>query len=237
MSIQFPVTTHINELPVLGFTLNNLYNSLIANLKGKAGGVLLESTLSPTPSVTTPWFDGASWNVWKSELTSYQPVSIIADGVKLSSAPTQNRVQTLQAQDGVIALLDDLYNIRPTITLQEGLVSVDWNMASSFIVILSGDRESALYMINSNPGMSIRILLVNSGTSQTVTWDSAIKWQGGTAPPVPVSKPGTSNTQLVTLRNINGVIYAEYTNQACRAFTQSDASGAVPSLNTGGLGL
>ena len=210
---EFPVNYNIHELPVTGIDLNSLYNALVSNLSGSIDEVVLPASLEPEDPIT-PRFDGAGWKVWDEELNTYKPDGLFLGHVALDASPTSNRIQDMQAKSGTIALLDDIYGKRETITLQEGLVSVDWDKASSFRVILSGNRETAFYMFHSRPGMEIDLLIINNGTNQTVgAWDPAVEWQLGVIPDVPPANPGSASSLLVTLRNVNGTIYAETVNQ------------------------
>jgi hypothetical protein len=215
MKTEFPVAYNIHDLTVRGYTLGNIYNSLVQNLSGSIEDTILPAVSDPTKdqSSFSPWFDGASWHVWDDARSAYKPTSVIVGNVSLDASPTANRTHQVQNKDGVIALIEDVYNTRGTITLQEGLVSVDWDMSDSFRVILSGNRSTALYMTHSKPGREIMVILTNSGTNQVVgTWDPVIKWPGATAPSMPASTPGASKSVMVNLVNLDGVIYGEYLN-------------------------
>lgn len=237
MTIDFPVNYSIHDLTISGFTLRNVYNSLVQNISATIDDTVLAGTENPMSdqSDNAPWFDGSGWNVFDPSINDYKSTRVQVGSISLSAAPSANRLQQLQNKSGTVALLDDVYGIRPTITLQEGLVSVDWNIATSFRVILSGNRTSSFYMMNSMPGMRIKLLIVNSGTNQVVgAWDSNINWPAGTAPSMPASTPGAAKSLLVIIRNINGTLYGESVSQEQKSLTSTDISFAQASLRTGG---
>ena len=208
----FLVNWQIHDLPVLSFTLNNIYRALSQNLTGTIDNTVLPAVVDPTQerSHFAPWLNGSTWYVWDADINGYKPAVVFADKVKLDASPTANRIQTLQNKSGTVATLDDVYKIRDTVVLLEGLVSVDWDKGIMFQCTLNGKRQSAFYMAHSKPGMKIKLQIINKGTNQTVgAWDAAIKWPANTAPTVPASKPGTSNSIIVTLENINGTIYGD----------------------------
>lgn len=237
--ITFPVNYSIHDLPVLGFTLGNIYTALAQNIAGSIDSVILPAVADPSfdKSHFAPWFDGASWNIWDFERSTYRPTGVSIGNVRLNSEPTDNRVQYVQNKSGVIALLDDAYRIRPTITLQEGLVSVDWDSGSNFKVTLSGNRKSVFYMQHTRAGQTIRILIINSGTNQTINaWDSTIIWPAGTAPVMPAANPGSAKAMIVMIRNINGILYGESQTYDHKVTSSSDLDKAVPSMgNTGSI--
>lgn len=210
--MDFPVNYQIHELPVLGFTLENLYVALTENLSGTIDEVVLPAAGDDQVSSFAPSFSGDSWKVWDDNLKAYVPALTQVGNVTLSASPTANRLQMVQDKAGVVALLDDAYGIRSTVILREGLVSVDWDKGNNFRLTLGANRQSAIYMTHSKPGMEIDLLVVNSGTNQTVVWDPAIQWQAATASQPPAAAPGMAKGVLVTLRNIGGIIFAEGIN-------------------------
>lgn len=212
LGTQFLVNWNIHDLPVLSFTLNNIYSALHQNLTGTIDDTVLPSVADPSQQKSSfaPWLNGSSWYVWDNDLKGYRPAVVFADKVKLDASPTANRIQTLQNKSGTVALLDDAYSVRDTVILPEGLVSVDWDRGIRFKCALSGNRQSAFYMTHSKPGMKIKLQVINKGTSQTVgTWDPLIKWPANTAPTMPAAKPGTSSSIIIGLENINGTIYGD----------------------------
>ncbi len=133
-----------------------------------------------------------------SEEITFTTDTLVVQNTKIEALPSSDRQQTLQNKSGVLALLDDTFGVRDTVILPEGLVSVDWE---------------AFYMFHQKAGMKIDLLLVNSGTKQLVgTWDAAIKWPSSVAPVMPAATPGTSALLLVTIRDVNDVLYGEYVN-------------------------
>lgn len=239
MAIEFPVNYNIHDLTVTGFTLANVYKALGQNISGSIDEVVLPAVADPNfdKSHFAPWFDGSAWNVWDRDGSTYKPTTSVIGNVTLSSTPTANRVQLVQNKSGTIALLDDVYKIRPSITLQEGLVSVDWDIASQFRVILSGNRQSVFYMQHSKAGMTIGITVINSGTNQVINaWDAAIKWPAATPPTMPASNSGYAKALRVTLRNINGTIYGDSTSHDHKVINSTELSKVVPSMgNTGSI--
>lgn len=224
--ITFPVNYNIHELPILGFTLRNIYDALVANLSGSIDETILPAADNPLSGSIdqigtsfAPMFTGDGWNIWDDKLKVYRPTTPRVGNVSLEASPTQDRLQGIQNKDGRVALLEDAYRIRETLVLREGLVSVDWDKTNSFQCSLGTNRKSAIYMTHSKPGMEIDLLLINDGTAQQVVWDSSIKWPAATAPQPPAAAPGISNAVLVTLRNINGTIYGEYLNYSFKPVT------------------
>ena len=235
MITEFPVNYHIHDFPVLGYSLGNIYTALARNISGSSEEAVLPAVANPSydQSHFAPYFDGETWRVWDDG--GYKPVATVVNNVQLVAAPSANRTQQLQAKDGVIALLDDVYGVRSTITLQEGLVSVDWDIGSKFQVILSGNRATTLYMQHSRPGRTIDILITNSGTNQVVAdWDSNILWQGGTPPSMPAAEAGAAKSLIVTIRNINGLMYGEYLNAAHNPIPHHQVKLSIPSILSGG---
>lgn len=236
MNTTFDVDYVIHDLTVSGYTLNNIYNSIAKNIRGTIEDTILPFVANPMQAQSTaaPYFDGETWYVFSVDTNTYIPTKITVGNVSLSANPTVNRLQRVQSKSDTIALLDDVYGKRNTITLQEGLVVVDWSMATNFRVILSGNRQTVFYMQNSQIGMRVRVLVVNNGTNQTVnSWDSAIKWPGGSAPSVPAADAGGAKSLLATIRNINGTLYGESITQSQGAISKKDIT-QVPSYNTAG---
>ena len=123
---------------------------------------LMEASLDVDPAVATGpglKFDGSSWHSWEQSNHAFTPVSVTVNNVLLQAAPTANRRQYCRTKTDVMALLDDVYGIRPTVILPEGLVSVDWDMGDDFLCVLSGNRQSSFYMFHSKPGMEIDMLV------------------------------------------------------------------------------
>lgn len=230
MNIDFPINWQISELPSVGFSLDNIYKAIANNLTGTVDEVLLP-TADPTENIATgePFFDGSSWFVWHPDELDYKPVRTKIGNVTIEGDPSADRVQNVQAKSGTVALLDDTYKIRDTVYLKEGLVLIDWDKGSKFLCVLSGNRQPAFYMTNSKDGMKINVLVVNNGTKQTIgTWDSSIKWPSGVVPAIPAATAGRAASLIVTIRNINGNIYAESVNQTHDPITdKATASGLI----------
>lgn len=216
MDTSFPVNYQIHDLPTLGFTLENIYYALANNITGSIDDTVLPAVSDPEQDQShfAPWFTGDSWNVWDDTLKAYIPATTIVGNVTLTANATADRLQHIQNKAGIIALTSDAYIARETVILREGLVSVDWDKASSFRCALGVNRQTAIYMTHSKPGMEIELLVVNNGTSQTVAWDPAIQWPSGTAAQPPAAVPGQAKALLVTLKNIAGTIYADFLNYA-----------------------
>ena len=188
--MDFPITLLIPTLRPKDATQRGIASELVDNMGGS-----VDSGLLPSGSI------------------DFEPTGNQVGNVTLDSQPTSDHQQSLQNKQGVIALLDDVYGIRDTVILPEGLVSVDWDSGKSFLCVLSGNRQSTFYMFHSKAGMEITLLLVNNGTAQTVhAWDAAIKWAGGTAPAMPAATPGGGAIMKVNLVNVNQVIYGEGVN-------------------------
>lgn len=219
--MDFSVDYVIHELPSQGANLKTVYKALVNNLSGSTDEILTLDRFSPR-------FTGDSWSVWNEG--EYKPLVIQSGRTVLDSKATAYRLQRLQPKNGVIATTDDVYKVKDVITLQEGFVGVDWSMGKRFRIVLSGNRQSSIYLSNSNPGMIIEVLVVNSGTNQTVGfWDTTIKWPGST-PAVPAAKPGASNSMLATLRNVGGVIYGESVSYSHDPIPAVDIAKALPTL-------
>lgn len=214
--MDFPVTLIIPELNPPEFTLNGIARTLVDNMIGHVQSGLMEANREIDTSVasgTAPIFDGSSWFSREPTSHAFKPINIRVNNVLLQSTPTADRRQLLNNKDGTIALLDDVYGIKNTVIVQEGLVSVDWNSGKDFMCVLSGNRRSTFYMFHSKPGMEIDLLLVNNGTNQLVnTWDPLIHWPTDTPPVVPAANTGTSAMLKVNLVNVAGIIYGEFIN-------------------------
>jgi hypothetical protein len=215
MDTEFPVTYKVKELPVLGFTMSNIFSALVNNLQGSIDSVLLPVATEGQPHARqAPVFTGQGWRVWDKGIRDYRPLATRVGNTRFDADPTADRTQLVQNKDGVIALLDDTYGIRDTVVVPEGIISVDWDKGSTFKCVLSQDRKSAFYMIHSRPGMKLDILVINQGTDQVPIWDPLIHWPDATEPGMPVAGAGEAASLLVTLENINGVIYGESQAQA-----------------------
>ncbi len=204
--MNFPINLKISDLRPLELNPKGIARAIVENMYGSVeSGILDADQLSQTDG-PLPVYEGT------------RSFGVKSDNVFLQSSPTANRNQIFQNKDGVVALLDDAYGIRPTVVVPEGLVSVDWKLGKDFLCVLSGNRQSTFYMVHSQAGMEIDLLLVNNGTSQTVhTWDPLIKWPSGTATAVPAAEAGAAAMLKVNLVNVNGVIYGEPTAYAVTA--------------------
>jgi hypothetical protein len=201
--MDFPVALQIPELRPKSQTMRGILSELVDNMTGQVESGILDAEELPAGPET---FEGI------------QPFTYKVGNVTLQGTPTDDRLHTFQNKTGVVALLDDAYGVRPTVILPEGLVSVDWDVSDNFLVVLDGRRQSTFYMTHSKAGMEIDLLLVNNGTNQTVyAWDSAIKWPAATPPTMPAALSGTSALLLVTIENINGIMYGEYLNYSAGA--------------------
>ena len=201
--MDFPVSLQVPELRPKSQTMRGILSDLVDNMTGQVESGLLDAEELQTGPET---FEGV------------QPFTYKAGNVTLQGTPTANRLHQFQNKNGVVALLDDAYGVRPTVILPEGLVSVDWDVSDNFLVVLDGRRQPAFYMTHSKPGMEIDLLLVNNGTNQTVgTWDPLIKWPAATSPTMPAANSGTSALLLVTIENIAGTMYGEYLNYSAGA--------------------
>jgi hypothetical protein len=201
--MDFPVSLQIPELRPKSQTMRGVLYELVENMTGQVeSGILDAEELQTGPST----FEGV------------QPFTLKSGNVILQGTPTANRLHQFQNKNGVVALLDDAYGVRPTVILPEGLVSVDWDVSDNFMVVLDGRRQSTFYMTHSKAGMEIDLLLVNNGTNQTVyAWDPLIKWPASTPPTMPAASSGTSALLLVTVENVGGVMYGEYLNYSSGA--------------------
>jgi hypothetical protein len=196
--MTFPVYYEVAELDS-AFTLQDIYDKLVENLSG-----YVDSFISGGQEYS-PKFNGVSWMVWDGQ--KYIVPNPSVGLLKLDGDPTSDRIQTMKDQDGVIALLDDVYGIRDTVVLPDGAVGVDWDRSNSFKCIIK--RITYLHMQHAREGMTVNILIVNNGTDNTINWDASIKWPKDTTPQMPVSASGASVSMLVTLRKVNGIIYGE----------------------------
>lgn len=214
--INFPIELHVAQLRPKEFSLRRVAEELVENMVAWVQDGIMDATTDPDPSEAVgraPKFDGGSWYSWEPANNKYAPIEVWVKNVEFQASPTSDKRQIFQNKNGIVALQDDAYGIRDTVILPEGLVSVDWDMGSDFLCILSGNRQSAFYMSHSKPGMEIVLLLVNNGTNQIVSqWDPIIHWPAATAPVIPAANPGTSTRQFVDLRNVNGTIYGEFIN-------------------------
>jgi hypothetical protein len=206
--MDFPVSLHIPDFRPLDNSLKGIASSLPDSMVGSIESGVIDTEELAQVNGPSPVFEGN------------QAFGIKVNNVTLQSTPTDNRNQIFQDKDGVVALVDDIQGLRPTVILPEGLVSVDWSVADNFMCILSGNRQSAFYMAHSKDGMKVKLLLVNQGTNQTVgTWDASINWPAGSAPSMPSALVGASAFLLVELRNINNIIYGESLSYSVGSFS------------------
>lgn len=213
MDITFPVDYTINSFRVSANTLRNIYNGLAENIQGSVGDTtILPSSESPNETGIdfAPRINGDAWYVHSGQ--EYVPTFPVIGDVTISADPSVNRTQYIQNQDGVVALLDDVYNIQDTIILPEGNTVVDWNIGRTFQCVLSATRKTLFNMAHSSDGMEIQVLVMNKGTTTDIVWDSAVHWPG-TTPSMPHATPNTTAGLLATLRNIGGTIYGESQSQ------------------------
>ncbi len=213
MDISFPVTYTISSIHITANTLRNIYNALVENISGEVGDPTILPS-SEAPNVTgidfSPRIEGDTWYVHSGK--NYVPTYIQVGDVTLSSSPTVNRTQYMQNLDGIVALLDDIDNIRDTVILPEGNTVVDCNLGSSFKCVLSPTRKTLFNIAHSVDGMETNVLVVNQGTTTDVVWDASINWPG-VAPSMPHATPNTSVGLLATFYNIGGVVYGESQSQ------------------------
>jgi hypothetical protein len=212
METNFPVNYTIKDLSYTPLKLRDLWDALASNLQATVDeGIIGARSIANPATEESPWLDAGTWKVWDDTSKAYTPAGVIVGSVQLSAEPTANRLQTIQDKDGTIALLDDAYGIRETVILPDGAVGVDWDSGTNFLCRIK--RKTYFHMQHSRSGMRRRLWVVNSGTNNTLLWDAAIKWPTGGAPAMPAAPAGGAASLMVTLYNINDIIYAEYQTQ------------------------
>jgi hypothetical protein len=231
----FPVNYEIKELAITSYTLGNIYYALSTNLVGTIDEVVLPARayLDEQATGSAPWLNGSTWYYWHSVEQVYKPMKRVTGTVYLDSNPSADQYQVVQNKNGIIATMDNAYGADQTIILPEGSVSVDWDMGKNFSLTLARNRDSRLQMTHSKDGMSIKILVVNRGTSAGLIWDASnvsldtvpagatmdtapVQWPGS-PPTIPPAQPGSSSSVLITFRNILGTVYGESWSQEAAA--------------------
>lgn len=212
METSFPVNYKIKDLAYTPLKLRDVWDALANNLEATIDeGVIGARSIVNPATEEAPWLDSGTWKVWDDTAKAYVPSSPVVGSVILAADPTANRLQTIQDKDGTIALLDDAYGIRETVILPDGAVGVDWDTGTTFLCEIR--RKTYFHMQHSRSGMRVRLWVINAGTNNTLLWDAAIKWPTGGAPSMPAAPAGGFASMLVTLRNIDNIIYAEYQTQ------------------------
>lgn len=171
-------------------------------LIGQIGGAKPETNVGP-------WLNNNTWYIWNG--IEYVPTTIRVGGagytVQLGNYTTSgdskssilpDRIQTLQDKDGTVALLSDVYEGRPAVTLTGTAPTIDWSQGHHFVETLSGN--TTVKMSNSVDGQKIAVALRNNATSYTVTWPTYVFWPNGTPTQT------ASKTDLYIFRNIGGSI-------------------------------
>jgi len=206
-----------DPIPVdFSVTLQDFQDRFLANLRGEIpdSQVLAGQSGGTRPtSDVGPWFNGQAWHVWNGSEYVPSPIKIGSGGYVIqlgdyttvgdSDSILPDRVQTLQDKDGTVALLSDVYEGRPTISLSGATPMIDWSLSDSFTEVLPSNI--VVSMKNSQPGQEIVVTFKNNATAYTVTWPSAppIFWPTGSAPAQTASK-----TDMYILKNIGGSILA-----------------------------
>lgn len=189
-------------------TLEDFRQRFLINLHGSISEtqVLIGQINGAKPLTNAgPWLNNDTWYIWNG--TDYVPATIKVGGadyqVTLSNqfAGTPDllpdKIQTLQDRDGVIALLSDVYEGRPTVILTGTTPVIDWGLGHHFFGLLEGHTTPQL--INAKDGQKIAVAFRNGATAYGITWPANIFWAGGTP-----TQSVTNKTDLYIIRNIGG---------------------------------
>jgi hypothetical protein len=196
-------------------TLEDFRTRFITNLRGTISRtqVLVGQIGGSEPlSNIGPWLNIDTWYVWNG--SDYVPTTLKVGNstyqVTLSNEFTgvkgivPDKVQTLQDKSGVIALLSDVYEGRPSIIMgydPPGVSTLDWGAGSHFFLLLTSN--TTIKSINMLDGQDVIVAIRNAASSFTVTWPTFIFWTGGTPPVQSV----TNKTDLYILSNIGGSVF------------------------------
>jgi hypothetical protein len=193
-------------------SLQDFQNRFLANLHGtiQDTAVLIGQVGGSKPTSNIgPWLNTDIWYIWNGD--DYVPTTIKIGGnqytVTLTNEFAQefgiipDKVQTLQDKTGVIALMSDIFQGRPTVILTGTTPTIDWNVSNSFSHILPGN--STYKITNVQDGLEVAIAVKNTGTSYTATWPSTIFWAGTTPPTQTANK-----TDMYILKGIGGSVFA-----------------------------
>lgn len=170
--------------------------------------------------------DDHIWGYWDSAHGKYFPVKQTAydttSGFKLTlgtESLTADRVQSVQAKNGLIALTRNIYVPRPPSILDASGVAVSIDTSpvpgpglddpfghDMFIIRLK--KDISLFTINMLDGESIVVALINEGSAWDFTW-STVKWPGGVAPTTPHATGGETAVGLYEIRKIGTSYYGK----------------------------
>ncbi len=64
----------------------------------------------------------------------------------------------------------------------DGTTTIDWKLGNKYFHTFGAQNETFVFTAPTNPCNILLVLKQDSTGSRTVTWPSAVKWPGGTAP-------------------------------------------------------
>lgn len=167
-------------------------------LLGQIGGTMPVSNVGP-------WLDGNVWKIWDG--STYVPATqqISNSGFTITFGAetlTGDRTPQFQDKSGTVAMLSDVYDGRGTIVLPStSTPEFDWSQSFSFYKSMSANNTASFS--NYLPGQTIHVLISHVGTN-TMTWPSYVKWEGGSEP---AQTP--SGVDLYEFFNLAGTIYGK----------------------------
>ncbi len=189
--------TNFEEFLAASISSNNL-------LLGQIGGTMPVSNVGP-------WLNGTVWYVWSG--STYIPATLELDnsGHKITFSAetlTADRNVQFQDEDGIVAMLSDVYTGRGTTVVTGATPALDWSVNLSFYETTAVSITPTF--TNYLPGQRMTFLVVTTAMSMTVTWPTYVLWAGGT-PPVQTVAGGAD---LYSFFNLAGTIYGKVIGQA-----------------------
>lgn len=136
--------------------------------------------------------------------TDNTPAAVTVAEDRIVGRKTGGNIDDLTGAE-VLTIVNGMQAGQQSITCADS-VTIDWSLGST--AYMTFDRDS-VGITFSNPvnGQVYRLMLTqSSGGSDTITWNSTIKWRGGTAPTL--STAGNS-IDILTFVRINGAWYGD----------------------------
>lgn len=191
-----------------GFTTEDLVAAGGAVVEFYTSGNSLISSVNTTIE-DTDWVDVTLEDIEIPANTAYIRVSPYKDGSGLKKGYTRR----MQVDLGSFASGYHPFAFRPEVHTDETIqslhadaadasvsVDVDWSAARIQTKVLD-QASTALTFSNTNPGRYVLILTQDGTGSRTVTWPTAVKWAGGTAPTL---STGASTSDVIGLDVVSG---------------------------------
>jgi hypothetical protein len=185
------------------------YNRLLLGYRNAADDAFYPEELA---GVFAQMLAGGAY-VEKATLDAHTILYAVSDNTPAALAVAEQRIVgrktggNIAALTGaeVLTLINGMAAGQQQITCVDN-VTIDWSLGAT--AYMTFDRDTvALTFSNPVAGMVYRLLLTQSaGGSDTITWNSTIKWRGGSAPTLTATG---SAVDILTFVYINGAWYGD----------------------------